>query len=124
MATQHNIPSGRSETYNLFREAILGEKQVVCSYDGFRRELCPVILGMKDGEEKALVFQFAGESSKRLPSGGEWKCLTLSKVTDAVLRDGPWYEGSGHAREQTCVREVDVDVNIHVRRGGGATSAS
>ena len=34
-----------SETYLLFREAILGEKQVVCIYQGYYRELCPVIIG-------------------------------------------------------------------------------
>jgi hypothetical protein len=108
-----------SRTYALFREAILNEKQIVCTYDGLRREICPLIVGRNHGTEKALVFQFAGGSRSGLPPGGEWKCLTLDKVTDATLRDGPWHEGSGHAREQSCVDDVDLDVNIHVRRRRG-----
>ena len=32
-------------TYNLFRNAILTGQQMVCSYDGRTRELCPHIIG-------------------------------------------------------------------------------
>jgi hypothetical protein len=42
-----------------------------------------------------------------LPAGGEWRCLWLSKVTNTQLRDGPWFAGSSHLREQGCVEEVD-----------------
>lgn len=107
-----------SHNYDLFRAAILGEKQVVCLYDGLKRELCPLIIGHKRGEERALVFQFGGQTSNGLPAGGEWKCLTLSKVTEAALRDGPWHEGGEHRAVQSCIDAVDLDVNIHVRRPG------
>ena len=56
-----------SPTYLLFRRAILARKQVVCTYRGRRRELCPHILGHTSGEEKVLAFQFGGESAKGLP---------------------------------------------------------
>jgi hypothetical protein len=102
--------------YSLFRAAILREKQVTCRYGGFHRELCPVIIGHSDGVEKVLAYQFAGGSSTRLPPGGEWRCLVLSEVRDPVLRDGPWHEGTSHADEQRCVRDVDLDINIHVRK--------
>ena len=36
----------QSATYTLFRNAILGEQQVVCLYDGRVRELCPHIIGI------------------------------------------------------------------------------
>ena len=69
------------------------EKQVTCVYDGYHRELCPLIRGHSKGEEKALVFQFAGETSKgKLPPGGAWKCMFLASVREARLRDGPWRE--------------------------------
>ncbi len=59
-----------SPTYTLFRNAILAEQQVVCTYDGRRRELCPHIIGTnKSGEEVVLAWQFAGESSGSLPHG-------------------------------------------------------
>jgi hypothetical protein len=105
-----------SATYQRFRRAILEEQQVACVYKGHRRELCPVILGHSNGQEKVLAYQVGGSSRQGLPPGGAWKCLFLSRVEDAVLRDGPWREGSGHAGEQTCVADVDLDINIHVRR--------
>jgi hypothetical protein len=86
-------------------------KQIICTYDGYRRELCPVILGHSQQEEKALTYQFGGESRSGLPRGGEWRCLWLSKVTNARLRDGPWLAGSSHTQPQGCVETVDLDVN-------------
>lgn len=103
-------------TYDLFRQAILEEKQVTCIYNGYYRELCPVIIGHSDGREKVLAYQFAGESGSSLPPGGEWRCLYLSDVRDARLRDGPWREGLEHKSVQQCVEVVDLDINIHVRR--------
>ena len=103
-------------TYKAFREAMLREQQVTCMYKGFYRELCPVIIGRSDGVEKVLAYQFGGASRKGLPRRGEWRCLDLSEVRDPELGDGPWHEGSGHTAEQTCVKEVDLDINIHVRK--------
>jgi hypothetical protein len=103
-----------SATYTLFRNAILGEQQVVCLYDGRRRELCPHIIGTnKSGEEVVLAWQFAGESSGPLR---QWRCLKLANVRDARVREGRWHEGGSHQTTQTCVRDVDLDINIHVRK--------
>ena len=100
-----------SATYDLFEQAMIGRKQVLCTYDGYFRELCPIILGHTDGEEVALTYQFAGESKKHLPPGGDWKCLRLLKVRNVELRDGPWHAGDSHTQRQQCVQDVDLDVN-------------
>jgi hypothetical protein len=100
-----------SATYRLFAQAIRTRKQIVCLYGGYRRELCPVILGHSKGEEKALTFQVGGDSSSGLPPGGEWRCLFLSKVERAVLHDGPWLSGDSHTQPQGCVEIVDLDAN-------------
>lgn len=105
-----------SSAYQLFRRAILQEKQVTCVYQGHYRELCPHIIGHTDGEEKGLAFQFAGETSTTLPAGGEWRCLYLARVRDAKLRDGPWHAGDQHRSQQTCVENIDLDINVHVRK--------
>jgi hypothetical protein len=100
--------------YKIFRNAILNEKQVTCSYQGRHRELCPHVIGLnKSGEEVVLAWQFAGESSGKLP---QWRCLRLAEVGDARARDGRWHEGSSHRTEQTCVSRIDLDINIHVRK--------
>jgi hypothetical protein len=105
-----------SATYSLFRKAILEEKQVTCTYDGYRRELCPHIIGCTRDEEKVLAFQFGGESKSGLPRGGEWRCLYLSRVLDAPMRVDPWFAGGRHRTAQRCVEDIDLDINVHVRR--------
>ena len=103
-----------SATYALFRNAILTEHQVVCSYDGRLRELCPHIIGLnRSGEEVVLAWQFAGQSSGPLP---QWRCLRLANVRDAGAREGRWHEGGSHRTEQTCVSRIDLDINIDVRK--------
>ena len=100
-----------SPTYELFRNAMAERKQIVCVYDGCRRELCPIILGHSQSEEKALTYQFGGQSRSGLPPGGEWRCLWLSRLSNVELRDGPWHTGSSHKEPQGCVEIVDLDVN-------------
>jgi hypothetical protein len=103
-----------SATYTLFRNAILSEKQVVCSYDGRARALCPHIIGTnRNGEEVVLAWQFGGGSSGRLP---QWRCLRLANVRDARVQAGRWQEGGSHRTEQTCVSDIDLDINVHVRK--------
>lgn len=100
-----------SPTYKLLIEAMTARKQVICAYDGFARAFCPIILGHTRGEEVALVFQFAGGSRSGLPPGGQWKCLRLAKMSEVQLRDGRWHAGPRHRQAQSCVEEVDIDVN-------------
>jgi len=103
-----------SATYTLFRNAILGEQQVVCFYDGRIRELCPHIIGTnKRREEVVLAWQFGGESSGPLP---QWRCLKLANVNKARPRAGRWHEGSSHQTTQTCVSNIDLDINVHIRK--------
>jgi hypothetical protein len=101
-----------STTYAFFRRAILERKLIVCRYQGKRREIAPHIVGFKNRIEKALVFQFGGETNSSLPPGGEWRCFTLKEVMDAALLDGEWHTGASHRAPQACIDIVDVDVNI------------
>jgi hypothetical protein len=111
-----------SRTYALFADAIRRRKRILCLYDGHARALCPIILGHSGGEEKALTFQFAGESRSGLPRGGEWRCLFLAKVTRPELRDGPWIAGRRHTRPQGCVNDVDLDANPESPYGKAANA--
>jgi hypothetical protein len=79
-------------------------------YQGHPRAICPIILGYSDGAEKALTFQFKGSGSKR-PVRGQWKCLTLAEVSNAEIIDGPWHAGEQHSQSQSCVKDVDLDIN-------------
>jgi hypothetical protein len=103
-----------SATYTAFRNAILSEQQVTCTYEGRHRELCPHIIGTnRKGEEAVLAWQFGGSSSGSLP---QWRCLRLAGVSDARAHPGTWYEGGSHRTTQTCVSTIDLDINVHVRK--------
>jgi hypothetical protein len=103
-----------SSIYAIFRSAILREQQVTCFYEGRPRELCPHIIGTNlSGEEVVLAWQFAGTSSGKLP---QWRCLKLANVRDARARDGSWHAGGSHKTTQSCVTDIDLDINVHVRK--------
>ena len=99
-----------SPIYSLLRQAIIEQKQVVATYQGHLREVCPHVLGLKNGKEHLLSYQFAGGSSKGLPPGGQWRCMDVNQIVNATLRDGPWRTGDSHLKPQTCVDVIDVQV--------------
>jgi hypothetical protein len=101
-----------SDTYDRIWQAVRERKQIVFSYDGAKREVCPLVLGYAaDGEEKVFTYQFAGATSRRakLPN---WRCFSLASVKMLQVQAGKWHEGSSHTQPQSCVRFVDVDANI------------
>ena len=101
-----------SAPYELFLRAMREKKQIICVYQGHRRDVCPVLLGRTGLEEKSLAFQFGGDTSNGpIRPPGDWKCLKLKDVRDVVLRDGPWRSGDKHSTGQTCMKMVEYDVN-------------
>lgn len=99
-----------NDTYSIIRQAIEDQKQVIATYGGRVREMCPHAIGTKDGREQAIFFQFAGESSKGLPAGGEWRCLAIEGLSDVSVRDGAWQTDSNHSQPNTCIDEIDIEV--------------
>ena len=100
-----------SREYNALREAILARQQVACTYHGYNREICPHVLGLKNGREKVLTYQFGGGSSSHLPPDGEWRCMFVDEISDVSTQKGPWHTGTGHSRPQTCVDDIDVEID-------------
>jgi hypothetical protein len=97
--------------YNQVAEAMRRLKAMTCRYDGHQRTFCPIILGDTEGEEKVLVYQVGGRTSKGQLVRPEWKCFFISKMREIKFSDVPWQSGDLHRKAQTCVEEVDLDVN-------------
>lgn len=96
--------------YQVTRNAILSKKQIVATYKSYRREMCPHVLGTKNGKNRVLFFQFAGGSSTGLPLGGEWRCVDLDELENVSSREGEWHTARTRSGKQTCVGYVDVEV--------------
>jgi len=100
-----------SATYELIKQAILSRQQVIATYDGHRREMCPHVLGKsKKGDRQALFYQFGGRSSSGLPPCGEWRCIPISGLSNVSVREGEWHTAT-YSREQTCVMTIEVEVD-------------
>jgi hypothetical protein len=98
--------------YDVLRQAIIDRQQVTCIYQKRYRECCPHAIGTKRSVRHVLMFQFGGESSRGLPTGGEWRCMDVDALSQVVARAGPWHTDPRHSRPQTCIDLVDVDVTI------------
>jgi len=97
------------DLYDLMAGAILTRKPVVCTYHGARREVCPIMLGRKNGAACVLTWQFAGTNEQGDPVTGDWNCLPLDEVSDVRVHDGPWYDGDSAPRPHARLDDVDLD---------------
>jgi hypothetical protein len=83
-------------------------------YHDYHRLLCPHRLGWNRGKQaRALCYQFGGESESGLEPLGSmanWRCMAVDDLSQVKLLEGVWHTALNHARPQTCVAEVDVDV--------------
>jgi len=103
-----------STKYSEIRQAILDKKQVIAMYNGYRRELCPHVIGLNSkGQEQCLFYQFGGESSSGTIIQGSfknWRCIPLDKLEVLEVLDGEFHTASNHSRRQSCVKIIDVEV--------------
>jgi hypothetical protein len=91
-------------------------------YDGLPRLLCPHVLGRnKEGRLGALCYQFGGSSGSGLRQGsdglGGWRCLAVDKLSEVEFSNGVWKTES-HANRQSCIEQVDFDVDTDAQPGG------
>lgn len=104
-----------ASTYDIIRQAIINKEQVTATYQGRIREMCPHGIGTKNGHEQALFYQFGGSSSSGLGSPGSpdnWRCIPISGLSDVSTKEGKWHTGPNHSRPQTCVDDIDVEVEL------------
>jgi hypothetical protein len=97
--------------YELIREAIIERRQVIATYKGQRREMCPHAIGYTNGREQGLFFEFGGESSSGPPDGGQWCCLPIAELDSIEVVEGKWHSGGERGHEHSCVDVIDVEAS-------------
>lgn len=100
------------DNYALIEQAIRNRDQVIGTYGGYERYMCPHILGTKGSKQQALFFQFAGGSKTGLPPGGAWRCIPIDDLTEARTKAGEWHSGTTAGGRMTCVDTIDVEVSF------------
>ena len=97
--------------YGQIRDAVQERHAIRVTFKGRERDVCPHVIGYKNGQERVLTFQYAGYSSSGLPPDGEWRCMFISDISSVEQIDAQWQTGSGHSRPQTCVNDIDSEVD-------------
>jgi len=98
-----------SAIYRACFAAIREKHKITFTVDGRQRVAYPHILGHSDGREKLFVFQTAGYSKGgRLPG---WRCFFVADIGLLTAERGGWRTEDSHKQLQSCVKDVDIDVN-------------
>jgi len=111
LSVLHGYTDSVASAYELIRQAIQDELQVVAEYRGHVREMCPHAVGTKAGRLQALFYQFGGSSESGLGQDGSnrnWRCVPVEGLKNIVVRPGPWHTGSGHSRRHSCLDWIDL----------------
>jgi hypothetical protein len=102
-------------SHALLRAAIIYRRPVSALYRGRRRLLCPHLLGWNRHRRlQVLCYQYGGDSESGLLLAGasdNWRCLAVENLSQVALLDGPWQTAENHSRPQTCIEEVELDVD-------------
>ena len=91
--------------------AAIREKQCLTGlYEGVVRHFAPHALGAtSDGTPAVFVFQYAGETTTGLPSGGEWRCFLLDRLSHMRRNEHRWRSRSNYSlKRQSCLATIEV----------------
>lgn len=111
MAPQAAGSGTDGEVYELLRLAIKRRQPLAAIYDEQQRLLCPHVLGRKSGRLHVLCYQFGGGSNSTVGEVAGWRCLDVGKLRQVQWCEESWRTGP-RARPQTCVDEIDFDIDM------------
>ena len=109
------FPRRTEQAHTQVRAAIIQRRPITALYRGRRRLLCPHLLGWNRHRRlQVLCYQYGGDSESGLKPAGasdNWRCLAVENLSQVELLDGPWQTAENHSRPQTCIEEVELDVD-------------
>ena len=110
----------KQDVYQVVRAAVVSRRAMSCVYHNLHRLFCPHRLGRnREGQLRALCYQFGGESESGLKAPGSpenWRCIALDKISGVELLDGEWRTAPNHSRPTSCVINADVDAEDYPER--------
>lgn len=102
------------DVYWIVRAAVQNRRPISAIYHDRHRLFCPHRLGRnKEGQLRALCYQYGGESESGLSPIGSpenWRGIALDKLKRVELLDEMWRTAPNHSRPASCIVDVDVDV--------------
>lgn len=97
---------------DLFEQAIQDRRCLSAHHKGTERRFAPHAVGFtSQGTPAAFVFQYAGETTSRLPFRGEWRCLHFEDLAFVRLNDDEWRTPKNYSlARQTCLAKIALSV--------------
>jgi len=101
-------------TYSKIKSAIENKQIITADYEGHNRQMCPHILGEKDGHIKALFYQFGGSSQNGISMNKieNWICIPINDLTNVEIVEGRWHTANNYPSYSNCVDEIDFMVHL------------
>lgn len=100
------------QIYALLQQAVLVKSCLSARYRGYRRLLCPYVLGRNNSDEhRVLAYQYGGSSASGLEyvgSPNNWRCIALEKLSDVSLIEDEWVEAPNQGAPQTCIATIEL----------------
>lgn len=110
----------REDVYGIVRTAVESRRPISAVYHNRHRLFCPHRLGRnKEGQLRALCYQYGGESVSGLKPAGSpdnWRCIALDKLVSVELLDDRWRTAPNHSRPASCIVDADVDAEDYPLR--------
>jgi hypothetical protein len=97
---------------DLFEQAIKERRCLSAHHRGTNRHFAPHAVGFTSkGIPAAFVYQYAGDTTSRLPFRGEWRCLHFDDLAMVRANDDAWRTPPNYSLErQTCLKQIALSV--------------
>ena len=104
---QGKLGGNSVDSYHIVRQAILDKCSLSAIYQNKTRHFCPHAIGRDDsGDINIMAFQYAGQSSHRLPPNGEWRYFRVRGLSSVVRNGDAWHTGWIMAGVTSVLREL------------------
>jgi len=102
--------------YNKIKDAIKNKQVIKAVYKNRYYEICPHILGSKEGHRRVLCYQFKSLAITDLEKDNHchWLCIPLSELSEVEITDGNWRCTQNTIRPSECMDTIDCMVNFEI----------
>ena len=99
--------------YNTIKNAIQSKQSLTLTYQGRVRKVCPHAIGLKNGKEQALFYQYGGSSKSGISSNPveNWLCISLDGISNIIKNNDAFVSSGNHSKQNTCIDKIDLEIS-------------
>ncbi len=96
--------------YVTIQKAIQNKQQIFAIHNGYRRKMCPHLLGTINGVAHAFFYQFDGESSSGVSkeTALNWRCFQVDELREVHYIEGPFLPKGKFVMPDSGIDKIEV----------------